>query len=61
MYQKEKNGNILIGEDEIPNTPLNERITIQTGTAFDLTGKRIQKNFSEELATRAGKRHMKLN
>ncbi len=45
LYQKGENGKILIGEDKILNTPLNGRITIQTGTAFDLTGKRIQKNF----------------
>ncbi len=48
MYQKEKNGNILIGEDEIPNTPLNGRITIQQGTAFDLTPANAFKRSSQK-------------
>jgi hypothetical protein len=45
IYQTDASGSLFLGEDRIPNTPLNERVTIQLGTVFDLTGERTQTNF----------------
>jgi len=35
----------FIGEDSIEHTPKNDEITLKLGHAFDVKGKRIQRNF----------------
>ena len=45
IYQEDVAGSVFLGEDRIPNTPVNERVTIQLGNVFDLTAERKQTNF----------------
>jgi hypothetical protein len=50
LYRKDNDDNKLefIGEDLIDHTPENKKISIYTGDAFDLTGKRIRTNYHIE-------------
>jgi len=45
LYQRDDSDSIYLGGDRIENTPVEGRIAIQIGTAFDITGKRVQKEF----------------
>lgn len=47
VYQADVDGaNLLIGEDRISHSPQGEDVTLDLGAAFDLTGERVQKDFS---------------
>lgn len=45
LYQVDDTGSVFLGEDNIKNTPLDGLITLQIGVAFDITGKRTQKQY----------------
>ncbi len=46
LYKKDTDGKEhFIGEDEIDHTPKDETVRLYLGNAFDLTGKRVQKDF----------------
>jgi len=45
LYQVDDRGSVFLGEDNIKNTPLDGLITLQIGAAFDITGKRTQKQY----------------
>ena len=48
VSNKKDNSLEFIGEDTIEHTPKNEAISLQLGQSFDVTGNRIQKDFSAE-------------
>jgi hypothetical protein len=45
VYKKDTDGSLeFIGEDQIDHTPVDEKIRLSLGNAFDLTGERVQKD-----------------
>jgi len=46
MYRRDEQGRLqFIGENQIDHTPRDEKVKLESGNAFDLTGKRVQTNF----------------
>jgi len=45
LYQRGRSGALYLGEDIIKNTPVDAHVSLIIGTAFDVTGKRIQKEY----------------
>lgn len=48
VYQQDQDGMLQFsGEDRIKHTPKDEKVSLRIGNAFDVTGERIQTNFSQ--------------
>jgi len=45
IYRIDKDGSLYLGEDPIKDTPVSEDVKIHIGAAFDITAKRILKNY----------------
>ncbi len=55
LFEKDGERDIYLGEDIIRNTPVDRDVFVKIGTAFDLTGEKIQTDFKE---LRYGNREM---
>lgn len=50
LFQRSEAGTLLLGEDAIGHTPIDEKVSLTVGSAFDLVGERVQVG-SERIAT----------
>ena len=46
MFKRDGKDLELVGEDSIKHTPKDERVELQMGTAFDISGERLRTNFA---------------
>ncbi|MFC1730609.1 DUF4139 domain-containing protein [candidate division KSB1 bacterium] len=46
IFQRDNDGPVFLGEDLIDNTPVGSEIDIHLGTAFDITGTRVLKEYN---------------
>ena len=54
-------GNLeFVGENRIDHTPMNEKVRVQTGTAFDLVGERVVTNFEASEQKRMARESFKI-
>lgn len=48
VFEEGKNGRVFIGQPQIQRAAENETIELPMGTAFDITGKRVQESFTQD-------------
>jgi hypothetical protein len=48
VFEEGKNGRVFLGQPQIQRVAENENIELPLGTAFDITGKRVQENFTQD-------------
>lgn len=55
VYKKDKDGNaVFVGSDRIGHTAVNDKVNLRVGTAFDVSGRRVQTDYRRErLAARS--------
>ena len=61
FYRRDADGQLeFVGENDIDHTPKDETVRVYTGNAFDLTGDRVQTNFTVDNSARTADESFKI-